>query len=453
MIYGRDYTKTTSPTARAESLRILFHLAATLDYELTQIDVKTPYLYGTIDETTWMEQPKGFEEPGKEDWVWELKKGLYGIKQGGRLWNKHMDSWMKAIGFTQLSVEHCIYYRKRESGTIFAAVHVDDFTVAASSVQEEQRFEEELGAEWQISRADASFIVGWAIRRDREKRTVYLSQKALIDRVLAEYNCTDANPVKTPLPPNTRLTKRDLPQSEEEGRKATTQPYRQLVGVLIYLAICTRPDIMQAVSSLSRFNSGHGETHWKAALHVIRYLKGTRDYELELGGTKTPRLIGYTDSDYANCPDTRRSVSGYCFSLGSGIISWMSKKQATTATSSTEAEYMAACPATKEAVWIRNVLLGLDQEQRDPTVIFIDNNGACILTEDPSFHQRAKHLETQHHHSRECTQRGLVHFVDVPSADNVADAFTKALQLSSFEKFREEMGLKLYTAQGPSSPD
>jgi hypothetical protein len=218
MIYGKDYTKTTSPTARAESLRILFHLAAALDFELTQIDVKTAYLYGAIDETTWMEQPKGFEEPGKEDWLWEIKKGLYSMKQGGQLWNRHMDSQMKAIGFTQLSVKHCIYYCKQESGTIFAAVHVDDFTVAASSVQEEQLFEEELGAEWQISRADANFIVGWAIRRDRKNRTVYLSQKALIDRVLVKYNCKHSNPVKTPLPPNTRLTKRDLPQSEEEGR-------------------------------------------------------------------------------------------------------------------------------------------------------------------------------------------------------------------------------------------
>jgi hypothetical protein len=413
MIYGKDYTKTTSPTACAESLHILFHLAAAMDFELTQIDVKTAYLYGAIDETTWMEQPKGFEEPGREDWVWELKKGLYGMKQGGRLWNKHMDTRMKTIGFTQLSVEHCIYYHKWESGTIFAAVHVDDFTVAASSIQEEQRFEEELGAEWQISRADANFIVGWAVRRDRLKHTVYLSQKALIDRVVAEYGCKDANPVKTPLPPNTRLTKRDLPQTEEEGQRAAAQLYRQLVGVLMYLAISTRPDIMHAISTLSRFNSGHGDVHWKAALHVVRYLKGTRDYELELGGSKEAELIGYTDSDYANCPDTRRLVSGYCFSLGSGIVSWMSKKQATTATSSTEAEYMAACSATKEAVWIRNLLHCLNQEQRDPTVIFIDNNGARILTEDPSFHQRAKHIETQHHYSRECAQRGIVHFVDI----------------------------------------
>jgi hypothetical protein len=173
---------------------------------------------------------------------------------------------------------------------VFAAVHVDDFTVAASSVEEERRFEEELSAEWQISRADANFIVGWAVCRDREKHTVYLSQKALIDKIVSEFNCKDANPVRTPLPPNTRLTNRGLPQSEEEGRRAASQPYRQLVGVLMYLAISKRPDIMHAVSSLSRFNSGHGEAHWKAALHVVKYLKTTRDYELKLGGDNIPRL-------------------------------------------------------------------------------------------------------------------------------------------------------------------
>jgi hypothetical protein len=120
----------------------------------------------------------------------------------------------------------------------------------------------------------------------------------------------------------------------------------------------------------------------------------------------------------------------------------MSKKQATTATSSTEAEYMAAASATKEAVWMRNVLLGLEHQQEDPTDIFIDNRGARILTEDPSFHQRAKHIEVQHHYSRECYERGLVRFVDVPTVDNLADVFTKALQAPAFERFRELVGVK-----------
>ncbi len=382
IIFGKDYTKITSPTAHMELLQVLLHLAAALDYEFTQLDVKTAYLYGNIDETTWMEQPAGFEEVGKENWVWELKKGLYGMKQGGRLWNRTMDSFMKELGFTQLSVEHCIYHRKRTSGTIFAAVHVNDFTVAASTLQEELAFETKLKLCWQISRDNASFVVGIGIRRERETQSVYISQKALIDKILTKFCFENANPANTPLPPGLRLSKQDLPQGEEEGHKAAKQLYRQLGGVLMYLAVATRPDIMHAVSTLSRFNSGHREAHWKAAQHVVAYLKGTQDLELELGGKRVARLTGYTDSNYTNCPDTRRSVPGYCFSLGSGLVSWMSKKQLTTATSSTKAEYMTACPDTKEAVWMRNLLNGLDHTQTKVSIIFINNRGARILTKD-----------------------------------------------------------------------
>jgi hypothetical protein len=121
----------------------------------------------------------------------------------------------------------------------------------------------------------------------------------------------------------------------------------------------------------------------------------------------------------------------------------MSKKQATTATSSIEAEYMAAAQATKEAVWMRNVLYGLHLKQEDPSVIFVDNRGARILTEDLSFHQCAKHIEVQHHYSRECSERGLVHFVDIPTKDNLADIFTKALAALMFERFTDLCGLKL----------
>ncbi len=173
--------------------------------------------------------------------------------------------------------------RRRNLGTIFAAVHIDDFTVAASSIKEESRFELELQQQWQILREPASFVVGIGIRRDREQKAVYILQKALINKILTEFHLDGANPTQTPLPVGARLTKQDLPQSEEEGRKAAKQPYRQLVGVLMYLAVSMRPDIMHAVSTLSRFNNGHGETHWKAAQHVVAYLKGTRDLELELG--------------------------------------------------------------------------------------------------------------------------------------------------------------------------
>jgi hypothetical protein len=181
--------------------------------------------------------------------------------------------------------------------------------------------------------------------------------------------------------------------------------------------------------------------HWNAAKCVVRYLKGTRDICLSLGGSGTTTLRGFSDSDYANCPDTRRSVSGYCFSLGSGLISWSCRKQKTVSTSSCESEYVAASEASKEAVWLRSLLLHLGHGQSHPTALFGDNNGALRLIEDASFHARVKHIDVRHHYVRECADRGEISVSYVPSSNNIADGFTKALDTPSFTRIRACMGL------------
>lgn len=209
----------------------------------------------------------------------------------------------------------------------------------------------------------------------------------------------------------------------------------------MYLAIGTRPDIAYAVGQLSRFNDCFGRIHWNHAIHVVRYLKGTRHLILELGGKHTARLIGFTDSDYANCPDSRKSISSYTFSLKSGLISWMSKKQATVSTSSTESKYIAACFASKEAVWLRALLKAIGFQQDKPSTMMIDNVGAQILTEDSALHQKMKHVDTQYHYVWECVERNRVHFQRVPSKDNIADVFTKALPVTTFERLRSMMGV------------
>jgi hypothetical protein len=218
-------------------------------------------------------------------------------------------------------------------------------------------------------------------------------------------------------------------------------PYRQLIGCLVYLALGTRPDIAHAVQHLSQFLENPGLRHWDAAIRVVRYLKGTRTYGLVLGGHIPITLSGMTDSDYANCLDTRRSVSGYCFTLGNGIISWSSRKQATVGTSSCEAEYMASCHGTKEAVWLRALLHALGFTQLAPTQISIDNRGALVLTEDPSFHARSKHIDVQYHYTRERVEAGDTTFTYVRSEDNLADIFTKPLDTKPFKRLRRWLGL------------
>jgi hypothetical protein len=441
--YGKDYTSTTSPTARMESWRILLHIAAALGWDAQQIDVKTAFLYGLLpdDEVQYMEQPKGFEEEGKETWVWKLQRGIYGMKQAGRIWNKTMNDAMLSWGFTRLACESCIYYRKNASGIVISAVHVDDFLSVADPPSENAAFKAQMKQIWTISDlGEARFCVGIAISRDKEARTVSLSQTALIDRVVTQFGQQDAYPMKTPMDPGLKL-RRPSDVAPSDQAELSKYPYRSLVGCLLYLSVASRPDITYAVQQLSQFLDSYSYAHWNAAIRVVRYLKGTRNLKLVLGGGNPISLVGFTDSDWANCLDTRRSVGGYSFTLGSGVVSWTTRKQKTVASSSCEAEYTAAYECGKEAIWLRMLLSGIGFAPSGPTSILCDNNAAINLSEDPSLHQRVKHVDIKYHFLRERVHSGELKLSYVNTHHNLADIFTKALDTTKFEKLRGFLGL------------
>ena len=445
-IYGKDYTETTSPTARMESWRILLHIAASLDWDAQQIDIKTAFLYGLLpdDEVQYMEQPQGFEEEGKEEWVWKIQRGLYGMKQSGRIWNQTMNEQMLSWGFTRLSCESCIYYRKSNSGTIVSAVHVDDFLSIASNREENERFKDQMHRVWTISDLGAvRFVVGIAVTWDRPNRAVFLSQTALIDKIIAQFGQKSASPAPVPMDPGLKLRRADYKKlSRDELDQITKLPYRSLVGCLIYLSIGTRPDITYAVQQLSQFLDCYTYAHWNAALRVVRYLSGTRDHKLQLGGTNPITLLGFTDSDWANCLDSRRSVGGHAYTLGSGVISWQARKQKTVAASSCEAEYVAAFEACKEAIWLRTLLGAIGYQSQKPTNLLCDNNAAINLSEDPLLHDRVKHIDIKHHFLRERVQSQEIILSYINTHDNIADIFTKALDTRKFTRFRQFLGIK-----------
>jgi hypothetical protein len=210
---------------------------------------------------------------------------------------------------------------------------------------------------------------------------------------------------------------------------------------MMYAAMGTRPDISFAVSHLSQFSANPGPAHWTQAQSVITYLYTTRDVELVLGG-KEISLSGWVDSDWASDRGDRRSIAGYMYSLGGGPISWSSKKQPTVATSSVEAEYMACAYGIKEALWLRSLLKLMGFEQKTATSILCDNMGAIILTKDPTFHARTKHIDVAHHFIRERVAHGEVSFTHVPTRENSADILTKALNRPVFSYLFNKIGLR-----------
>jgi hypothetical protein len=449
-VWGRDFSKTTSPTAQLESLRVTLHIAAVNDWCIEQYDVKTAFLNGVLleEERQYMEQPSGFVLPGKEDHVWKLHCGLYGMRQSSQIWNRALHDSFLSWGFTRSECEWCVYSRRSDNGDMTIVVlHVDDMAAVSLNENEARRFRSELESTWQITTlGEPKLIVGIALRRDRANRTIMLSQVALIDKIISVYGQKDANIANTPILHGAQLLTPD-PQEEldaSECERLANLPYRSLIGTLMYVASGTRPDIMFAVSKLSRFLSCYREVHWQAAIRVVRYLKGTRDMELQLGGSSPAlSLIGYCDSDYANDPgrEGRRSVAGYCFSLGSGVVSWSSKKQKTLADSTCAAEYMAASEAGRELVWLCTLLGKLGLGSTLPTPLLCDNSAAVVLCGDQAFHNRVKHIDVKYHWIRERVENGELIVGHIPSSGNIADILTKALPGPAFTSLRGCLGL------------
>jgi hypothetical protein len=253
--------------------------------------------------------------------------------------------------------------------------------------------------------------------------------------------------VSTPMEHGAEVSSADCPVTDEDKRAVDGKKYMELVGSLQYIAQGTRPDIAHATSRLATVLNNPGQVQYNMGLRVVRYLKSTRDYGLMLGGLGgNVTLSGMTDSGYATCPTTRRSVSGYAFSLGHGAVSWSSRKQDIVATSTCEAEYVAMSNAAKEALWLRQVLSEIGYQQNDASLILADNQGAIVLSEDQSNHQRSKHIDVRYHFIRERTANGEVAFKYVRSCNNVADIFTKALPYVTYARLRRRLGVRPFQA-------
>ncbi|KAJ3474091.1 hypothetical protein NLI96_g12656 [Meripilus lineatus] len=220
-------------------------------------------------------------------------------------------------------------------------------------------------------------------------------------------------------------------------------PYQRAVGSLMYTMLGTRPDLAYAVGVLSQHSASPGTEHWAALQRVYKYLRGLSFLKLTFRGNKTSSLtpLGYVDADWAADINNRRSITGFVYLLADGAICWSSKKQHSTALSSTEVEYMAACNATKEALWLQSFLQELGYAQDPATTILIDNQSAMALAKNPAFHDRSKHIAIRYHFICEKVEDGIIQLEYVPTNDQVADIFTKGLSCEKHVCFIGRMGL------------
>ncbi|KAL6329782.1 hypothetical protein AAG906_037488 [Vitis piasezkii] len=371
-----------------DSFWIIMALVAHFDMELHQMDVKTTFLNGDLEEEVYMKQPEGFITNGNDHIVCKLKKSIYGLKQASRQWYLKFHDVISSFGFIENVMDQCIYHKVGESKIIFLVLYLDDVLLASN----------DLGLLHEIERDRSQWILG-------------LSQETYINKVLERFRMKDCSPGTAPIVKSENFSLNQCPSNDLEKKEMKNIPYASTVGSLMYAQVCTRPDISYAIGMLGRYQSNP----------VMRYLKGTRDYKLTY----------------------RKSTSGYVFLLAGGAISWRSAKQTLVATSTTEAKFVSCFEATSQAIWMRSFISGLQvvDSISKPVGIYYDNSVAMFLAKNNKSGSRSKHIDIKYLAIREHVKSNKVAIEHISTRLTITNPLTKGLPPKAYKEHVEHMGL------------
>jgi len=432
---GIDYNEVFAPVSKHTTLRTLLSLAAAEDLELHQLDIKTAFLNGDLEETIYMQQPEGYAEGGPS-MVCRLRKSLYGLKQAPRAWNTRLKQELEGMGFTASEADAGLFTAQYKGSNIYILVYVDDILVAAKNLADINHIKARLTAIFDVrDLGEAKYFLGMSLDRDRQAKTLKITQERLATELVHKHGLKEGRTKSVPMSTSIRLVQAE----EDQLLDREEYHYSELVGSLLYLSVCTRPDISQAVGVLARHMAKPSMEHWTAAKAVLRYVAGTLACGITFRQTDTP-VGGYSDADYASDSDTRRSTTGFVFILNGGAISWNIRLQPTVAVSTTEAEYMASAQAVRKALWLKK-LLGDFGIKVGAMPIYTDSQGALKLLKHPIASIRSKHIDVIHHFARERVSRKEVSFAYCSTDEMVADCFTKPLPVSKFRFCLSGMGV------------
>ncbi|KAG8480141.1 hypothetical protein CXB51_024917 [Gossypium anomalum] len=414
--YGIDFMETFAPVARLDTIKLLFALAAQKQWRIHQLDVKSAFLNGFLKEEIFIEQPEGFKVPGEEDKVYKLKKALYGLKQAPRAWYDRVDEYLSKLEFEKSVSEPTLFIKKSENETLLiVSLYVDDLLVTESKGELIDEFKVLMQEVFEMTDLGVmTYFLGMEVNQSNQG--IFISQHAFVLKILNRFCMTNYKIVSTPV---------------TQGEKLTT----------------TRPDIMYAVSLLSRFMHCCDVVHFKAAKRVLRYLKGTLNHGVNFEKAKELKLIGYSNSDWVGSIDNMKSTSGYFFTLGSGVFCWSSKKQQTVAQSTAKAEYIAAAAAVNQAIWLRKLLYDLNEEQVEAIEIKVDNQSAVAIAKNPVFHGKTKHFKIKYHFVREAELSKEINLVHCCSEVQLADILTKPLAVTRFEYLKKQIRVCCFVAK------
>ncbi|CAI7911951.1 unnamed protein product, partial [Closterium sp. NIES-54] len=431
---GVDYFQTFSPTPKMTTLRVPLHVAAHRDYELHFLDFSTAFLQGSLHEEIWLRRPLGFTGTFPPGTQWSLRRPVYGLHQAPREWHDTLRTTLAALGFAPSTADPSLFLCTDTSlPPFYILVYIDDLVFATANTAGLAHVKSELQKRHMCTDlGELRSYLGLQITRDRARRTITLTQSHMVQQVLQRFGFTYSSPQATPLP--TRHSLSALPSDEFVE---SSGPYPELVGCLMYLMTCTRPDLAYPLSILARYVAPgrHQPEHMAAAKRVLRYLCSTSGMGLVLGGRSPVVLIGHADASWADDQATQRSSQGYTFSLGSGSVSWRATRSSSVLGSSCEAEIYAGAMAAQELRWLTYLLTDLREPPRSLPVLYVDNKAMLALCREQRLEHRTKHIALRYFLARELQQRGQLRLAYVASEANTADVFTKALAPCDHQRF------------------
>lgn len=431
-VEGVDFTETFAPVAKLTTVRCLIAVAAAKHWDLSQLDVKNAFLHGDLHEEVYMLPPPGMLKKG-DNRVCKLNKSLYGLRQASRQWFAKLSTALVKYGFVQSKADHSLFTMKSGNSFTVVLVYVDDLILAGNDLTQCAGVKTYLQKCFRIKDlGKLKYFLGLEVARS--PAGISLCQRKYIVDILEESGMTGCKPSSFPMLQQQQLLLDSSPFLDDPSQ------YRRLVGKLIYLTI-TRPDITYSVHSLSQCMHHPRQAHLDAAMRVLRYLKTAPGQGLFFPACNDLQLRAFCDSDWAGCPLTRRSTSGYFVQLGNAPISWKTKKQPTVSRSSAEAEYRAMAATTSELLWLKNLFFDLTVPQTAPMHLYCDNQAAMHIASNPVFHERTKHIEIDCHFVRDQLLLHTISTHHVPTNAQPADIFTKALGADQFKFLTCKLGI------------
>ncbi|GJZ01693.1 putative ribonuclease H-like domain-containing protein, partial [Tanacetum coccineum] len=429
---GIDYDEVFAPVARIEAIRLFLAFASFMGFIVYQMDVKSAFLYGTIDEEVYVSQPPGFVDPDHPKKVYKVVKALYGLHQAPRAWYATLSTFLEEHGYRRGTIDKTLFIKKDKKDIMLVQVYVDDIIFGSTRKSWCDEFEALMKGRFQMSSmGELIFFLGLQVKQSQTG--LFISQDKYVADMLKKFDLASVKTAITPMETKMALTK------DEEGADVDVHLYRSMIGSLMYLT-ASRPDIMFAVCACSRFQVNPKVSHLIAVKRIFKYLKGKPNLGLWYPRESPFDLEAFSDSDYAGANLDRKSTTGGCQFLGRRLISWQCKKQTIVATSTTEAEYVAAANCCGQILWIQNQLLDYGFNFMN-TKIHIDNESTICIVKNPVFHSKTKHIEIRHHFIRDAYEKKLIQVQKIHTDYNVADLLTKAFDGPRFNFLVVNIGM------------